>query len=418
MFICSWRVLVWCVCVYSNSECFCRFPDSGVSEKMGVDARTENPRTESRKHKSTSSSVQVSKKKKKPSKHRSRSRRTNKRNSVKSVLASVRTEVCSKIGAKSNKCEPKHHVRTKAANINDNVLNLRSHARADTLKKELVRKPGPKSKVGRRVDDSESDESDVVFVLHKPPSSVLDVIDMTNVSDSPEEEVDESDPEEGLLPHALLTRIPGICDIYTCSRCEGTFTSKIRVNNHVCKSKEFNSASPEEQALRRRMSEDKISGKETCKNIVPEAMVSNNRASVKKTSDNTVHENDVGSSRGSTSKSTLSSSFGPLSELQRRSYLRRDAASVGKVHSNQDMVSPKSGSYKCDICGFTFSRLVTLMSHKNRHLYRMNDDDDDDDDDDDEEEEEEEAEEEEDDDYYRCVRKKKKPVAKTVIEDS
>jgi hypothetical protein len=46
------------------------FPDSGVSEKMGVDAKTEIPRTESRKLKKTSSSVQVSRKRKMPAKHR------------------------------------------------------------------------------------------------------------------------------------------------------------------------------------------------------------------------------------------------------------------------------------------------------------------------------------------------------------
>ena len=409
-------MLVWCVCVYSNSECFCRFPDSGVSEEMGVGAKTETPRTESRKYKNTSSSVHVSKKRKMPSKHRSRSHHTNKSNSVKSVLACVRTEDGSKNGAESNKLEPNHHVRTKAANINDNMLNLKSHANADTLKKKLKRKPGPKSKVGSRDDDSESAESDVVIVLHKTPGSALDEIDMTNVSDSPEEEVDESDPEEGLLPHAVLTRIPGICNVYTCTLCEGTFISKRCVNNHACKSKEFNSSPPEEQVPGRKTSEDKTSGKETCKNMVPGAMASENRAPVKETSHNSVHDNAVDSSRESTSKSTLSSSFGPFSGLIRTRYLRRGATTVGKAHSNQNMVTPNGGSYTCDICGFTFSRLVTLMSHKNRHLYRMNDDDDDDDDDDDEEEEEEE------DDYYdddyRCVRKKKKPVAKTVTEDS
>jgi len=412
-------VLVWLVCVYSNSECFCRFPDSEVSEKMGVDTRIETPRNEARKHKNMSSSVQMSKKRKMPSKHRSRSRHTNKSNRVNSVLACVRTEDGSKNGVESNKFEPKHHVRTKAANINDNMLNLRSHANADTLQKKVSRKPGPKSKVGSRDDDSESADSDVVFVLHKPPGSALDEIDMTNVSDSPEEEVDESDPEEGLVPHAVLTRIPGICNVYTCSRCEDTFISKRCINNHVCKSIEINSSSPEEQIPRRKTSENNTSGKETCNNMVPEAMASENKESVKKTSDNSVHDNEVDSSRGSTSKSTLASSFGPFSGLVRTSYLRQGAETVGKDHNDQDMVPPDSGSYKCDICGFTFSRLVTLMSHKNRHLYRMNDDDDDDDDD---EEEEEEEEEENDDDYYddhyRCVRKKKKPVAKTVTEDS
>ena len=383
---------------------------------MGVDAKTETPRTESRKHKNTSGSVQVSKKRKKPSKHRSRSRHTNKSNSVKSVLACVRTEDGSKNGAESNQFEPRHHVRTKAANINDNTFNLGSHANAVTLTKKLTHKPGPKSKVGSRDDDSESAESDVVFVHYKPPGSAMDEIDMTNVSDSPEEEVDESDPEEGLLPHAVLTRIPGICNVYTCSSCEGTFTSKRCVNNNVCKSKEFNSSPPEEQVPRRKTSEDKTSGKETCKNMVPEAMASEDRASVEKTSDISVHDNVVDSSRGSTSKSTLSSSFGPLSELLRTSYLRQRVVTVGKDNSNQDMDTPNGGSYKCDICGFTFSRLVTLMSHKNRHLYRMNDDDDDDEDD-----EEEEEEEEEEDDYYDDnyrVRKKKKPVTKTLTEDS
>ena len=408
------------VLVYSNSECFCRFPDSGVSEKMGVDTRTETPRTESRKHKNTSSSVQMSRKRKMPSKHRSRSRHASKSNCVKSVLGCVRTEDGSKNGAESIKSEPKHHVRTKAANINDNVINLRSHANANTLKKKVTRKPGPKSKVGSRDDDSESAESDVVFVLYKPPGTALDEIDMTNVSDSPEEEVVESDPEEGLVPHAVLTRIPGICNVYTCSCCEGTFVSKRCINNHVCKSKEFNSSSPGEQVTSRKTSEDQTSGKETCKNMVPEAMVSDSRTSVKKTPDNSFHDNEVDSSRGSTSKSTLSSSFGPLSGLLRTSSLRQGAATEGKDHSDQDVGPPNSESYKCDICGFKFSRLVTLMAHKNRHLYRMNDDDDDDDDDEEEEEKEEEEEENDDyyDDHYRCIRKKKKPVAKTMTEDS
>jgi hypothetical protein len=296
------------------------------------------------------------------------------------------------------------------------MLNLRSHANADTLKKKLTRKPGPKSKVGSRDDDSESAESDVVFLLCKPPGSALDEIDMTNVSDSPEEV--ESDPEEGLLSHAVLTRIPGICNVYTCSCCEGTFTSKSCVNNHVCKSKEFKSSSPEEQVPRRTTSEDKTSGKETCKNMVSEAMASENKASVNKTSDNSVHDNEIDSNRGSTSKSTLSSSSGPLSGLLRTSYLRQGAVTVGKDHSNQDMVTSNGGSYKCDICGLTYSRLVTLNSHKDTHLYGMNNDDDDDDDDD--VDEEEEAEEEDDlyDDDYRRVRKKKKPVAKTETDDS
>jgi hypothetical protein len=229
---------------------------------------------------------------------------------------------------------------------------------------------------------------------------------MTNVSDSPEEEVDESDPEEGLVPNAVLTRIPGICSVYTCLRCEGTFTSKSCVNSHVCEIEEYISSSPEEQIPRRETSEDKTSGKETCKDVVPEAMASENGASVKKTSDNSVHDNEVDRSRGSTSESTLSSSFGPFSGLLRTSYLRRGAATIDKDCSNQDMVTPNGGCYKCDICGFTFSRLVTLLSHKNRHLYRMNDDDDDDDDD------------EEEEDNYRCIRKKKKPVAETVKEES
>jgi hypothetical protein len=331
----------------------------------------------------------------------------------------VRTEDGRKNGAKSNKFEPKHRVRIKAANMNDNVLNLRSHANANTLKKKLTRKPGPKSKVGNRDDDSESAESDVVFVLHKPAGSALDEIDMTNVSDSPEEEVDESDPGEGLLPHAVLTRIPGICNVYTCTSCEGTFTSKRCVNNHVCKSKEFNSSTPGEQTPRRKISEDNTSGKETCKNVVPEAVASENETSAKKTSDNSVHDNEVDRSRGSTSESTLSSSFGPFSGLLRTSYSRRGAATIGKDCSNQDMATPNGGPYKCNICGCTFSRQVTLVSHKNRHLYCMNDDDyDDDDDEEEDEEEEEEGEDDYYDDDYRRIRKKKKPVAKTVTEES
>jgi hypothetical protein len=391
---------------------------------MGVEANTQTQRTQSRKQKNTSNSVQVSKRRKMPTKHRSRSGHTKRSNSVKSVRASVRTDDGSKNGVKSNKFEPKHLVRTKAVNINDNMLNLRSHANADILKKKPMRKPGPKSKVGSRDDDSESDESDVVFVRHKPPGLPLDVIDMTTASDSPEEEVGESDPEEGLVPHALFTRIPGICDIYTCSYCENTFTTKRRINNHVCESKEFNSESPAEQVPRRKSYEDKPSENETWKNMIPEGMASENRASVKKTSYNSVHDNEVDSSRGSNSKSTLSSSFGPFSRSPRTSYLRRGAVTVGEVHGNQDVVSPNSGSYKCDICGFTFSRQVTLMSHKNSHLYRMNDDDDEDDDDDDDDEQEEEenddddVNEEDDDNDYHCVRKEMKPVAMTVTENS
>jgi uncharacterized C2H2 Zn-finger protein len=392
--------------MYSNSECFCRFPDSGVSEEVGLDTKTETPKTGSRKHKNASNSVQVSKKQKMPSKHHSRSHRTNKVNSVTSVLASVNSEDCSKSGTKSNKCEPQHCVRTKSENINDDMLNLKSDARADTLKKKLMRKPGPKSKVGSRDDNSENDESEVVFLLHKPPNSVLDVIDMTNVSDSPEEVVDESDPEEGLSPHSLLTRIPGIGTIFTCSRCEGTFTSKRRIQSHVCKSKEFNSSSPEEQVPGGKTSEGKTSGKETCKDMVPEAMPSENRASEKEASDNMASENEGGSTRGSCSESTLSSPSASFVELPRIRHLRQGAATFGKDCSNQDTVPADSELYRCDICGFTFSRLVTLMSHKNRHLYRLNDgggggDDDEEEDDDDDY-----------DDDYSCVRKKKKPVAK------
>jgi hypothetical protein len=309
----------------------------------------------------------------------SRSGHTDKVNSVESVLPNVRSEEYTKNGRKSDKHEPEYNVRTKTANINDNVLNIRSHAKADTLKKKVMPRPGPKSKVQSRDDDSDSDKSDVEFVLYRPANSVLDVIDMTNVNDSPEEEMDVSDPEEGLLPHALWTRIPGVCSIYTCSHCEGTFTSKRHVNSHVCKRKEFNSASPDKQ--------------------VPAVMASENRASEEEATDKMALDNKDESSRGSTTESTFSSS-GSLVEVPRIQNLKLGAATVGKDHSRQDMVSADRGSYKCDICGFTFSRLVTLMSHKNRHLYRTNDNDDDGGDDD-----------------YICFRKKKKRVAKTVTED-
>jgi hypothetical protein len=113
---------------------------------------------------------------------------------------------------------------------------FRSNAKDAAQKTKVNHKPGPKSRVGRKGDNFDNDDSDIEIVLHKPSGS-LDIIDMTDDIDSPVEDVDEGDPSEGLLPHVILTRIPGMCNIYTCCLCEGTFTSKGCANNHVCKNR-------------------------------------------------------------------------------------------------------------------------------------------------------------------------------------
>ncbi|PSN48339.1 hypothetical protein C0J52_08078 [Blattella germanica] len=157
-----------------------------------------------------------------------------------------------------------------------------------------TRKPGPKSKVGNIEDDSE-----VSFLLYKPPNHILDNIDITDDPDTPNASEDEGDPLEGIPSHVLLTKIPGICNIYTCTICECTITSKRHVLDHSCKNEPSQNESKSELLLES-------------------------------------NENEINTS---------------------------------------EAVDSASGPYICEICNTVFSRQVTLVAHREKHLYNMTDED-------------------------------------------
>jgi hypothetical protein len=140
-------------------------------------------------------------------------------------LRTVRSEDSNKERSTANrKPGPKSRVRAQQASISD-MLNLRSKTKEPEQENKVEHKSGPKSRVAGKNDNVDSDNSDVEFVLYKPPNAFLDVIDLTDTVDSSVEGYNGGDPKEALIPHIVLTEIPGMCNIYTCSLCEGTFTS-------------------------------------------------------------------------------------------------------------------------------------------------------------------------------------------------
>lgn len=382
------------------------FPDLGVSEKMAPDTKTETSRTESRKRNNSSSSVQVSKKRKK-SPNNLRSHHKNQVNGVKIVFTTVRSEDSSKERSTAHyKPGPKSHVRAQEASISD-ISNLRSKAKEPEQENKVKHKSGPKSRIADNNDNLDSDNSDVEFVLYKPPNLFLDVIDLTDVVDSSVEGENGSDPKEALGPHVVLTKIPGMCNIYTCSLCEGTFTSTRCANRHMCKVNRL--ISPTEVEPGEKNPEEKTLGKEASENKVPGEVASENKieatsegeAAGQNTTEKNVHECGEGSNDGSTlSENTFSASSKLLSELQRISSETKDAETGNKDNGSEtDTSSAGSGLHICDICGFRCTRLASLASHKDRHLYPIN-----------------EYEEDSFDNVLFNVRKKKKRAPKPVTE--
>jgi hypothetical protein len=291
--------------MYSNSEFSCRFPDGGISKQIVI-TETETPRTESRKRNNTSGNVQVTKKKRNTSKSHPQSHSRHHKsqiNSVQSVLASTKPHDLIKQTAKANlKPQPKSHVRPQQVSVNGDLSpNLKSNAEQVERGYKVKCKPGPKSQVGDYDGNLGNDDSDVVIVLHKPPNSLLDVIDMTDDTESPVEEVDESDAAEGLSSHILSTKIPGVCSIYTCCLCESTFTSKRYANSHVCKLRELNPPSPkeeqpneetfEEKAPGRKASENKVQRKKTSEKTAEGKVACQDKAGGRNASDSKALEN-------------------------------------------------------------------------------------------------------------------------------
>jgi hypothetical protein len=347
--------------------------------KITISTNTRTSRTESRKRSNSSSSVHVSRKKKKTSESRSISHQKNEVNTVKSGSqepSEQRQKANHEHGTKSR-------VGTQQVSVSDNFsVNVRSNAKDAEQKNKVNRKPGPKSRVGGQDDNLDNDDSDVEIVLYKPADSFLDVIDMTDDIDSPVEDVDEDDPAEGLEPHVRLIRIPEMCNIYSCSLCEGTFVTKRYANNHVCMNRKLNSASPnkdehrektsEDSALWKKAPKDKVQDGKVAENTAASKEVSENKAAGAKASDDNTLESEEESYRGSSSiDSTLSASS---SELQKLTSVAKDAETERK--DNKYTNSGGCGQYQCDVCGVRFTRHVTLVSHKDRHLYPMNEDED------------------------------------------
>jgi hypothetical protein len=394
--------------MYHNFAFSYRFPDLGVSEKMAPDTKTETSRTESRKRNNSSGSVQVSKKRKK-SPNNLRSHHKDQVNGVKTVLTIVRSEDSSKERSTAyHKPGPKSRVRAQQASIS-NILNFRSKAKEPEQENKVKHKSGPKSQVAGNIDNLDSDNSDVEFVLYKPPNLFLDVIDLTDVVDSTVEGENGSDPKEALVPHVVLTKIPGMCNIYTCSSCEGTFTSTRCANRHMCKVNKLISISPTQVELGEKTPEEKTLGDAASENKVPGEVASENKTegtsegerARQNTIEKNVHECGEGSNDGSTlSQHTFSASSKLSSELQRITSETKGAETGNKDNGSEiDTSSTSSGLHICDICGFRCTRLASLASHKDRHLYPIN-----------------EYEEDSFDSVLFNVRKKKKRAPKPVTE--
>jgi hypothetical protein len=398
-----------------------RVSDLGISEKMAAGTITETSRTVSRKRNNSSDSVMVSKKRKKSPNHYLRSHE-NQVNSMRTVLTTTSSEDSSKERSRANhKPGPKSRVRPQEVSIND-TLNQRSKVNELEQDNKVKHKCGPESWVAGKNDDLDGDNSDVEFVLHKPPNVLLDVIDLTDAVDSPVEGEDGSDPKETLTPHILLTKIPGICNIYTCSLCEGTFTSASYANRHLCMVNRLIPISPTEVELG-----EKMLGEEPSKNKVPGEMTSDDKTKGKRTSEGAaaehkaegkrtsegiaagkkaegkrtsvgiaagkkaegkhtsesiakgqkatekkVHESDERHNAGSISSEDIFSASSNLSSESQRILSETKGAETGNNCSENDTSSAGVGSHFCDICGIRCTRLVSLASHKDRHLYPMN----------------------------------------------
>jgi hypothetical protein len=358
---------------------------------VAPDTKTETSRTKSRKRNKSSGSVQVSKKRKKSPNHI----RSHHKNQV-NGLRTVRSEDSSKERSTANhKPGPESHVRAQQARISD-MLSPTSRAKEPEQENKVKHKSGPKSRVAGKNDNLDSDNSDVEFVLYKPPNSFLDVIDLTNAVDRSVGE-NGSDPKEALVPHVVLTTIPGICNIYTCSLCEVTFTSAGCANRHMCKFNRLISVSPTDMELGEKTPEEKTLGEEASENTTEGKGTSESEAAGQNTTEKNILECGEGSNNGSTSSEHT---FSASSELQRITSETEGAETGNKDNGSEiDTGSAGSGSHMCDICGVRFTRLVSLASHKDRHLYPMN-----------------EYEEDSCDDVLFNVKKKKKHTLKPVTE--
>ncbi|XP_069682829.1 uncharacterized protein [Periplaneta americana] len=202
-------------------------------------------------------------------------------------------------------------------------------------------KPGPKSLVEDANDNLDHEGSDVEFVLHKPPNSVLDTIDMTGDMDSSQDEPE--DATEVLKSHILLTKIPGICVIYTCTVCECTFTSKNCANFHICKKNGNTFNSVNRPGIGASTNQNKTSDNKSlnsCNNVI---------------------ENKLSSVSSEAGRETLRSILTHTKHVK----IESNGGDSAKNHNN---ISDDFFSYTCDVCGTKFTRYVTLMAHKQKHL--------------------------------------------------
>jgi hypothetical protein len=377
-----------------------RFPDLGVSEKVAAGTKPET-KTVPRKRNNSSDSVQVSKKRKKSRTHYSKSHHKNEVNGVKTVFTTISSDSSEERSRANHKPGPKSRVRPQQASVNAKVK-----VKEPKQKNEMKYKSAPKSQVAGKNDDLDSDNSDVEFILYKPPDSFLDVIDLTDAVESPVESEHGSGTEEAIEPHIELTKIPGIGKIYTCPVCEGTFTSSSCANKHVCMVNIRIPMSPTEVDLR-----EKTIGEETSKNKVPGEMASENKAggngtsegvaAGQKASETKTHEcGERHNAESTSSEHIFSTSSNVSSVLQRILSETKGFESGNENGSENDTSSAGFGSHVCDICGFRCTRLVSLASHKDRHLYPMN-----------------ECEEDSIDCALFNVRKKKKRAPKPVTEN-
>jgi hypothetical protein len=152
---------------------------------------------------------------------------------------------------------------------------------------------------------------------------------------------------------------------------------------------------PEEYTLREEASENNVAGEVASEKKTKGT--SEGEAAGQNPTEKNVHEYGEGSNDGSTlSEHTFSAS----SELQRITSETKGAEAENKDNGSEiDTSSAGSGLHICDICGFRFTRLASLASHKDRHLYPMN-----------------EYEEDSFDNVLFNVRKKKKRAPKPLIE--
>jgi hypothetical protein len=175
----------------------------------------------------------------------------------------------------------------------------------------------------------------------------------------------------------------------------------------MCKVNRLISVSPTDVELREKPPEEKTLGEEASKNKEPEEMASETTTEGKGTSEgeaaekNTTEKNVFECGEGSNDGSNLNEhTFSASSELQRITSETKGAETGNECYGSEiDTSVAGLGSHVCDICGFRCTRLVSLASHKDRHLYSMN-----------------EYEEDSCDNVLFNVRKKKKRTLKPVTE--